>query len=150
MKEINKVNVKRNNPPEKRDPPPEPPSVSAGPVDKIVELVFNPTHDKIKEMTIIDRMQGRLLPQLDVLSAEWGACIELAEFREDSEQYAVDHGRPCPVPFNSIELFTYSTAQWQKSIAGKNLERATDIALAETETKVDMDDGFSNVDPFKD
>lgn len=126
-----------------------PTSVSAGPVDKVIELAFNPTREKIREVTIIDRNQGRLLPQLDLVDMMWQNCIEIAAFREDSKQYAVTYQKPAPVPPNLIDEFTYRTAQWQKSIAGKNLERATDIALAEMEAKAgDEEDLTGNPDAY--
>lgn len=121
------------------DPPPAPPPVSAGPVDRVIELAFNPTRDKIREVTIIDRMQGRLLPQLDLIMIAWQNIIEVATYRQDSAKYKAIYGRDMPVSPNLIDEYMYRVAQWQKSVAGKNLERATDIALAETETRGDED-----------
>ncbi len=131
-----KPDVTRRKPPGaegEAEPKPEP--VSAGPVDRIVDLVYNPTREKIKEMTFISVEQGRLLPQLDIIDLMWQHVIEVATFRQDQDAYAVAYGRPRPIPPNLIEEFTYSTAQWQKSIGGTNLKSATDIALAEIETK---------------
>ncbi|KKL61467.1 hypothetical protein LCGC14_2195020 [marine sediment metagenome] len=147
---VDKPDVKRRTPPgskEEAEPKPEP--VSAGPVDKIVELVYNPTRKKIKEMTFISVEQGRLFPQLDIIDLMWQHVIEVATFRQDQDNYARVYGRPRPIPPNLIEEFTYSSAQWQKSIGGTNLKSATDIALAEIETKGDSEgdglgsDGFS-------
>lgn len=126
----------------------EPASVSAGPVDKVIELAFNPSREKIREMTIIDRTQGRLLPQLDIIDLMWQNSIEIAAYREDSATYLKTYHRNQPVPPNLINEFSYRTAQWQKSIAGKNLERATDIALAETEAKAGEDEDLTS-DPDK-
>ena len=100
-----------------------------------MELAFNPTRKKIKEMTFISVEQGRLLPQLDIIDLMWQHIIEVATFRQDQDAYAMAYGRPRPIPPNLIEEFTYSSAQWQKSIGGTNLKSATDIALAEIETK---------------
>ncbi len=147
---VDKPDVKRRIPPgpgEEAEPKPEP--VSAGPVDKIVELVYNPTRKKIKEMTFISVEQGRLFPQLDIIDLMWQHVIEVATFRQDQDNYALVYGRARPVPPNLIEEFTYSSAQWQKSIGGTNLKSATDIALAEIETKGDSEgdglgsDGFN-------
>ncbi|KKN30078.1 hypothetical protein LCGC14_0837550 [marine sediment metagenome] len=132
--------LRRHTPPsdtEHSEPKPDP--VSAGPVDKVVELVYNPTREKIREMTVISVEQGRLLPQLDMIGLMWQYVIEVAAFRQDQDNYAQVYGRARPVPPNLIEEFTYRLAQWQKSIGGTNLKSATDIALAEIETKGDAE-----------
>tara|TARA_Y100000310_G_scaffold166912_2_gene166630 strand:+ start:8024 stop:8500 length:477 start_codon:yes stop_codon:yes gene_type:complete len=123
------------------------PKVSAGAVEKVIDLAFNPTRDKIREVTIIDRVQARLFPQLDMVNYMRGYCIEIAMFRRDPEAYEKEYKKPRPVPPAPLDEFMFRTAQWQKSVAGKNLERATDIALAETETRgqeeEDIRDGAS-------
>ena len=123
------------------EPPPPPPSVSAGPVDRVIELAFNPSREMIPGVTIIDRLQGRLLPQLSLVAMQWQYAIEVATYRQDSNKYVELYHKPVPVPYNLIEEYMYSVALWQKSIGGKNLERATDIALAETERQGDDDGG---------
>ncbi len=115
-------------------------SVSQGSVDKVIDLAFNPTREKIREVTIIDRVQGRLLPQLDIIGLVWQYAIEIATFRQDGNEYERLYKKKLPTPPNLLDEFTYRTAQWQKSVAGKNLERATDIALAETETRSEGED----------
>lgn len=111
-------------------------SVSAGAIDRVIDLAFNPSREKIREVTIIDRMQGRLFPILDTTDALFLDCIKVAVYRQSPENYGAVFKEPEPTPMVDIlgELL-YRTAQWQKSVAGKNLERATDIALAETETR---------------
>ena len=127
----------------------EPESVTQGSVNKVIDLAFNPTRDKIREVTIIDRVQARLLPQLDLIQLMWEYVIEISICRQNSANYKAIFKQDNPVPPKLIDEFMYRTAQWQKSVAGKNLERATDIALAETETKGDnmefgdMDGGYS-------
>jgi len=131
------------------EPPPEPPSVSAGPVDRVIELAFNPSREKIPEVTIIDRLQGRLLPQLTLVAQMWQYVLEVAQFRQDSTRYATSNKRPVPIAPSLIAEYMYSLAQWQKSIGGKNLERATDIALAETETRGEEDTSGGGGDAWK-
>lgn len=131
------------------DPPPDPPSVSAGPVDRVIELAFNPSREKIPEVTIIDRLQGRLLPQLTLIAQQWQYVLEVAYYRQDSSRYATSYKRPVPVSPSLIAEYMYSLAQWQKSIGGKNLERATDIALAETETRGEEDTSGGGGDTWK-
>ncbi len=140
MAEKEKPDVKRRKPaiPEaKAEPKPVP--VSAGAVDRIVDLVYNPTREKIREMTVISVEQGRLLPQLGVVSLMWGYVNEVATFRQDRDEYAQLYGQERPIPPNPIDEYTHLLAQWQKSIGGTNLKSATDIALAEIETKGDSD-----------
>ncbi len=130
--------------------PPEPASVSAGPVDRVIELAFNPTRDKIREVTIIDRIQGRLFPQLDMVNYMRHYCLEISMYREDSIAYKEHFSREKPVPPEPLDELLFRIAQWQKSVAGKNLERATDIALAETEAKgMEEEGGTGGVDAWK-
>ena len=60
---------------------PSPTPVSAGPVDKIVDMVFNPSQEKTLEFTVLDHNQVRLIPQLGIIDAVWEYCIEVASFR---------------------------------------------------------------------
>lgn len=131
-------------------PEPKPIPVSAGAIDRVVDYAFNPSRDKIREVTSIDRIQGRLLPQLDILDIVWQHITEIALFRQDSDEYEHMFEKKRPVPPNLIDEFTYRTAQWQKSVGGANLKSAIDLALAETESRAAEDDGFSNVDAWKD
>ena len=122
-----------------------PPTAAYGLGATVVELAFNASRDKIREMTIIDRVQGRLLPQLDIVSIQWQYVIEIALYRQDSLEYARLFSKDGkvklrPVPPDLHDEFMYRTAQWQKSVQGENLKRATDIALAETETRTNDDD----------
>ena len=116
--------------------------VSAGPVDRVIDLAFNPSREKLREVTIIDRMQGRTFPLIDTMGSLFLDCIKVAAYRESPETYpqVFDEDHP-PVVFDVMREYLLYTAQWQKSIAGKNLERATDIALAETEKEPGEDQG---------
>ncbi len=117
------------------------PPVSAGAVDKVIDLAFNPTRDKIREVTMVDRMQGRLFPQLDMINMGRAYILEIAHYRKDKIAYKVLYKKDFPESPNLLEEFIFRSAQWQKSIGGKNLERAIDIALAETEAKAGEDIG---------
>ena len=149
MVDKNKPDLKRNKPAadsvveeEKKDV-----EVSAGNVGLIIDYVFNATEEKMREVTIIDKMQGRLLPLLDLMNEMWGYVLELALYRQDSEQYEMIYLKKMPVPPNLIQIFIHRTAQWQKSVAGKNLEKAIDLALAEVETRAVDDEALD--DPSK-
>jgi len=120
----------------------DPVAVSAGPIDRVIELAFNPSRDKIREVTIIDRMQGRLFPIIDASNRLFNHCLEVATFRQSRAEYKLWYNRPKPEPLDIMDELMFRTAQWQKSVAGKNLERATDIALAETETRSPEDEDY--------
>lgn len=123
----------------------------SSPIDKVIDLAFNPSRDKIREVTIIDRIQGRLFPLLDMINKGRNYILEVALYRQDAEEYKKKYGQPMPIPPNLLDEYIFRTAQWQKSVGGKNLERATDIALAETEVKgAEDDDIFRDKDPYKD
>ncbi len=113
----------------------EPLSVSAGPIDRVIELAFNPTREKIREVTIIDRLQGRLFPIMDAMNTLYRNCIEVATYRQSLDLYKELYHKSKPAQMDIMDEMMFRIAQWQKSVAGKNLERATDIALAETEVK---------------
>ena len=127
-----------------------PPSVSAGAVDKVIDLAFNPSRDKIREVTIIDRVQGRLFPQLDMINYMRHYLLEIAQYREDPVAYQKAFKQLKPVPPEPLDELMFRVAQWQKSVAGKNLERATDIALAETEVRAGEEEIPSGADAWKD
>ena len=123
----------------------------SSPIDKVIDLAFNPSRDKIREVTIIDRIQGRLFPLLDMINTGREFILEVAMYRQDANVYKVKFGKEKPISPNLLEEYIHRTAQWQKSVAGKNLERATDIALAETEVRGgEEDDPFKDKDPYKD
>jgi len=131
-----KLNLRRTaraEPDERKETPPQ--SVSAGAVDKVIDLAFNPSRDKIREVTIIDRFQGRLFPVVDAMNSLYRNCIEIATYRQSKEDYKTIFNKEMPEPIDLMDDLVYRVAQWQKSVAGKNLEKATDIALAETETR---------------
>ncbi len=128
----------------------EPLSVSAGPVDKVIELAFNPTREKIREVTIIDRLQGRLFPIMDAMNTLYRYCVEVAAYRQSRDRFKSVFKREVPGDVDIIDEIMFRVAQWQKSVAGKNLERATDIALAETEARAGEGEELGGTDPWKD
>lgn len=133
------LNLTRPKPPQDdEDIPREPPPVSDA-VGKVVDLVFNASRDKMREVTIITREQGRLLPQLDVVNIFEHYIIEIAQYRQDAAMYAQIYKRKRPLAPDILDEFSYRTAQWQKSVNGVNLKEGVNIALAETESKNDSD-----------
>ncbi len=123
--------------------------VSAGAVDKAIDLAFNPTREKLREVTIIDRVQGRLFPLLDMINVLWEDVLAIAEYRQDGDTYRAAHPlKPKPATPNLMDELMFRTAQWQKSVQGTNLTKITDIALAETETKAGDTGGLPGDDAW--
>jgi len=124
--------------------------VSAGTIDRVIDLAFNPSREKIREMTMVDRIQARNFPLLDMINMGRQYCIQVAMYRFDPKKYKKEFGVDKPEIPNLLDEFIFRTAQWQKSVAGKNLEKATDIALAEIEGKIDDgEDLFGKEDAWK-
>lgn len=127
----------------------EPASVSAGAVEKALDLAFNPTREKIREVTVIDRLQGRMFPLLDVINSGQKYILEVAMYRQDEGTYRKEFNKKRPVSPNWLEELMYRTAQWQKSVQGTNLTKITDIALAEVETKAGEEELPGGADIWK-
>lgn len=113
----------------------EPKPVSAGAVEKALDLAFNPSREKLPEVTIIDRTQGRLFPVIEIINALWSDVLEVAYYRQNKDEYQRIFKKKRPLSPNLLAELLFHTAQWQKSVAGTNLTKITDIALAETETR---------------
>lgn len=130
-------NIKRDRKeePKKAEEPPK--SVTQGAIDKITDLMFNPTRDKIREVTSIDRTQARWLPQLDVNMDVWAYVLEIAAYNDDYEGYQEEYEKDYPEPPNIYDIFIYRTAQWQKSVAAMNLKAGMELSLAEKEREFD-------------
>lgn len=128
----------------------EPTPVSAGAVEKALDLAFNPTREKIREVTVIDRLQGRMFPLLDVINSGQKYILEVAMYRQDREAYTKEFEKTRPTSPNWLEELMYRTAQWQKSVQGTNLTKITDIALAEVETKAGEEELPSGADIWAD
>lgn len=130
------LNLKRSGrgkpqPEERKAPAP----VSAGPVDKVIDMVFNPADNKILEFTSLDRNQVKLIPQLGIINDVWEHCIKIAEFREDALSYAVKYKETQPAQANLMDRFIFLTAQCQRSLNGLNMKSAIDLALAEKQAE---------------
>lgn len=126
-------------------------AVSAGVVGpRIVDFVFNPTREKIREVTVVNQLEAQLLPQIDVLDTMWQYVIEVALFRQDADEYERIFGQKRPIPPNPIGDWVFRKAQWNKSIGGKNLQSGIDITLAETEARTGDEEGIVGGDAWKD
>lgn len=121
----------------------ENPEITRGTIDRILDVAFNASKDKMREVTVVDRMQGRLLPLLDVINVSWNYILEVSAYRFDKEAFAEIFEADRPAEPNLIEEYIYRICQWQKSVAGLNLNKAIDLALAEMETKADDQEAIS-------
>ena len=130
----------RDKPLNPTEPKEEPKSVSAGPVERIVELALNPSRVTELGFTVLDHNQARLLPQLGIQGLMWDNCVEVAMFRQDADEYFKVHKRKRPIYPNLIDEFTHLTALCQKSYKGENLKSAIELAMAETEAKAGEED----------
>ena len=82
------LNLRRTPKPEKDiPPPPRDKKVSEGPIEKVTEFLFNPTRDKIREVTYIDAFQAREFPKMDMLNTLRRYVLEIATYRENSSNY---------------------------------------------------------------
>lgn len=131
------------------DEPIKPVAVSAGPVEKVMEYALNPSRDKVREVTVIDRLQGRYFPLLDLVNTELKYVMEVATFRQNRDEYKRIYGKNRPEMPDHFDEFLYRTAQWQKSVAGKNVQWAMDMAMAELESKAGMEDESLGADAWK-
>jgi len=143
--------LKRNKP----EPPPEPkapPPVSAGAVERVVDLAFNSSREKIREVTIVDRIQGRLFPLMDMVNQGRSFVLEIAQYRQDPVKYReIYPDKIKPVTPNLMDDFMYRTAQWQKSVGGINLNKLIEVAMIEKENVNTDEDLYSNdTDAWKD
>ena len=130
-------NLKRDKPKEEPKKEEENKSVTQGAIEKITDYMFNPSKDKIREVTSIDRLQARWLPQLDVNNEVWAYLLKIAAYNSDYEAYCEEYKEEYPTPPNVYDIFTYRTAQWQKSVAAMNLKAGMELALAEKERELD-------------
>ena len=145
-----KLEVKRTRKVESKETEPKKSeAVSAGTIEKALDLAFNPSREKLREVTIIDRLQGRLLPLLDLVNLGQQYILEIAHYRADSVAYRTIFEKDKPISPNFLDDLMYRIAQWQKSVAGTNLTKITDIALAEMEIRGEEEpDKYGITDPY--
>ncbi len=131
----------------------EPPSVSSPIGKSVVDLAYNPSNDKLREFTIIDSTQARLLPLLDTVNHMFQYVLEVAQYRYDPQAYRqifAEDGKEYPEQPDCIEHLIHRTAQWQKSRGGKNLEGITQLAVTEKENEAqEAGGGFGSNSNFE-
>ena len=113
----------------------KPSPVSAGPVDRLVDVMVNPVADKLLEFTDLDHNQVTLIPQLAIIDKVWEYCYEIAVFRQDSVVYKQRYKQEHPVLSNLMRDFVFKLAQCRRSLGGKTLKSLVDLVLADLETR---------------
>ena len=128
---------------------PKPRAVSAGAVDKIADYLCNPNDETFREVTFIDRQQGRLLPLVDIIDEGLQYMMESILYRHNSTEYGKIFERNQPIPPNLLHSLVFRTAQWQKSVDGRNFKELKELGLTELEART-MDDerGYSSRDDW--
>ena len=121
--------------------------VSEGTVDKALDLAFNATREKLREVTVIDKMQGRIFPFVDVINQGIHYCVEVATYRFNRDYYKKVYKKDLPEYPDLLDELLYRIAQWQKSVQGTNLQKITDIALAEMEVRAGEEDEYLKHEP---
>jgi len=142
--------LKRSIPPKKEKPVKEPVVVTQGAIGMVTDFMFNPTRDSIRSATVIDRMQGRFFPQLDMINLMFGYYLEMACYRENPDYYAEAFEKEYPEHPNPMEELMYRTAQWQRSVGGKTMNEGLEIVKVEKEAQAQEDDYGRGNDPWKD
>lgn len=119
--------------------------MALSPVGKIADMTLNPSREKIREVTVVDIIQGHLFPILDTLNTEWDYVFRVAMYRQNESAYAAMFpDEPVPVSPDTIDNFTFRTAQWQKSIRGRGLEFSVDLAKSQQESEGEGDGSGSD------
>jgi hypothetical protein len=122
-------------------------------VGQIASLILNPAKDKLKEFTYINRYQASLFPLLDTIIIGRQYVLEVQAYLMSKEEYRKAakkvHKSIIPEMPDLASVMLYSTAQWQKSIGGKNFEKGIELALAETEKEKDGLSGIKGVDNWE-
>jgi|TARA_Y100000310_G_scaffold76443_1_gene72923 hypothetical protein len=119
--------------------PEEENSTTAGNIGRVIDYAFNPSKDKIREMTNISRLQAAAFPLLDVKTDGLKHCLAIAA-------YNVGEINKIPIMPDLSDTFVHRTAQWQKSIKGSNLEKAVQLAMAEIESEGMNHDPLRGID----
>lgn len=151
MDELKTVLEQRREAKQKEKPklPPPPTAVSLGPVDKIVDVLINPTPDKILEFTDFDRNQVSLIPQVLVVDDMWNYIEQVLQYRSDKDYYEERYEKKMPETPATARKFVLLVAQCRRSLGGKTQKALEDLALADLETKA-RDEGFGFGDGFED
>jgi len=129
---------------------PAPKPITEGPVDKIVEVLVNPSPEKMLEVTDLDRNQVSLIPQVLVTEDLWDYMEQVVMFRSDKTYYEKIYSRKYPETPDTSGRFVQLLARCRRSLNGKTQKALEDLALADLETRHDNEDMDSLGHGFED
>ncbi len=130
-------------------------NVSLGGVDKVIDLLGNPTRDKLRETTYINRYQASLFPLLDTLNRAWDYVIAQSWYIANKAEYKKRYPELAaaakkvrgkseePLPPDLADELLVRISQWNRSIAGRTVEKMSDLALAQIESQM-QDDNYAD------
>lgn len=148
---LKNIDMKRDKKPVTKDTTVEEPKITQGVINRALDLGYNPSREKMREFTIIDRMQGRLFPLIDMIQQGREYILKVASYRMDPEAYLMDNANKKPEQPDMMDNYLYRVAQWQKSVQGINLKSLNEIIMTEMEVKAAEEDQFGNTaDAWKD
>jgi hypothetical protein len=120
-------------------PEDKPKQISEGPVDKITEVLVNPTPEMLLSITDLDRNQVSLIPQIIALEDLWDYLEQVTVFRSDRDQYEkLYHNKYPETPDTSGKYITV-LARCRRSLGAKTQKAFEDLALADLETRNNED-----------
>lgn len=141
---IDKKNLKRKKTKTDEDGENEEQKTTAGAIERLVDYAFNPSDEKLREMTVINRMEGMLLPIVDILGTERQNILDIVSYRYDPTAFEKIARKKYPESPDLVALFVKRKAQWNKSIEGRNLKEAINVTLADIEVRSGEEDMFGN------
>jgi hypothetical protein len=120
-------------------PEDKPKQISEGPVDKITEVLVNPTPEMLLSITDLDRNQVSLIPQIIALEDLWDYLEQVTVLRSDRDQYEkLYHNKYPETPDTSGKYITV-LARCRRSLGAKTQKAFEDLALADLETRNNED-----------
>lgn len=123
-----------------RDAEPKHDAVTKGPVDRITDVLVNPTDDMRLESTNFDRYQVSLIPQVLAVDDMWQFLYDITDYRDDPKTFAVTHDSEMPVLENQRKKYVNVLAKVRRSLGGRTLATLENLALADLERRSTQDE----------
>jgi len=133
--------------------PQEPKPIAQSIGNRAIDLAYNPEWEALRSVTVIDYMQGRLFPIIDMILSGQQYLMEVVTYRNSREDYyrLYRKGKPKTPPQMPalLEELLKRTAQWQKSVKGTALDKLTLLAQTEIEAQAGKDELSAAEDIWK-
>jgi hypothetical protein len=120
-------------------PEDKPKPITEGPVDKITEVLVNPTPEMLLSITDFDRNQVSLIPQIVAIEDLWDYLEKVAIFRSDRDQYEKLYRNKYPETPDTAGQYITVLARCRRSLGAKTQKAFEDLALADLETRNNED-----------